>query len=83
MIFRQEQVLPVECAWGIFLIRFIMGRFPGIDAFNEISASWQVPHKYMFHDSGWTVFRFENVEDREKVLTNGPYATFGSPWLLK
>lgn len=39
VIFTHEQALTVECAWGICLIGFIFGRFPGINSFNEVRAS--------------------------------------------
>lgn len=83
LVFKQQQVLSVECAWGICLIGFILGKFPGMEAFNEIRSSWQIPNQYMFHESGWIVFRFESENDRDKVLANGPYATYGIPWMLK
>lgn len=29
------------------------------------------------------VFKFENAKDRDLVLQNGPYATYGAPWMMK
>lgn len=40
-------------------------------------------HKVYVHPSKWMVFTFENEKDRDFVLSNGPYATYGTPWLLK
>lgn len=81
--FKEEQILTLEDSWGICLIGFILGRFPGLKAFNEVRSSWGVSSKYQFHESGWMMFKFETEEDREQVLLNGPYSTFGIPWMLK
>lgn len=61
----------------------MLGRFPGLKAFNEVRSSWGVPSKYQFHKSGWMIFQFETEAAREKVLADGPYSTFGTPWMLK
>lgn len=42
-----------------------------------------MPSQYFFHETGWMVVKFENAKDRDMVLQNGPYETFGTPWMMK
>lgn len=60
-----------------------MGKFPGVKAIEEVCDSWHVPYKYFPHSSGWLVFKLEKEEHRELVLANGPYISYGRPWVLK
>lgn len=68
---------------GACLIGFIMGRFPGMKEIEKVRSTWQVPHTFAMHESGWMLFRFNNEVDRDKVLEGGPYETFEDPWLIK
>lgn len=68
---------------GACLIGYILGRFPGMKEIEKVRNSWQVPHTFAMHDSGWMVFRFANEEDRTRVLEGGPYDTFEDPWLIR
>lgn len=70
-------------AWGICLVSYILGKFPGVKAIEDVCDSWGVPYKYFPHSSGWLVFKFDNENDRDNVLANGPYASFGRPWVMK
>lgn len=81
--FKKEQVMITDDAWGYCVIALLFGKFPGMKAFNEMRESWKVPNQYMFHETGYTLFKFENEEDRSLVLRNGPYSTFGAPWMMK
>lgn len=79
----KEQLLETNDAWGICLIGYALGRFPGYKAVDALRNFWKVPCLYFVHSSGWTVFKFQQEEDRQKVLDNGPYASSGQPWVLK
>lgn len=77
LVLKQEHVLSLEAAWGICLIGFIVGRFPGIKAFDEVRSSWDVPSKYFMHETGWIVFKFENESDRDVVYKMAPMPLMG------
>lgn len=81
--FKKEQVMSTDEAWGHCIIALYFGRFAGMKVFDEMRASWKVPNQYMFHPSGYTLFKFENAEDRASVLANGPYSILGVPWMMK
>lgn len=68
---------------GPCLVGYVLGRFPGMKEIEKVRSSWQVPHSFAMHESGWMVFRFNNELDCNKVLEGGPYETFEDPWLLK
>ena len=80
---EQDDMVDMKDAWGICLIGYVLGRFPGLKAIDEVRKSWNTKHKFFVHESGWMVFTFEKEEDRDGVLMQGPYETFGVPWLLK
>ncbi|CAH2936083.1 MAG: hypothetical protein CPSOU_6784 [uncultured Paraburkholderia sp.] len=68
---------------GNCLVGYILGRFPGLKAVDELRAAWKIPHIFSTHASGWMIFEFETQADRMKVLNDGPYEIYGSPMLLK
>lgn len=68
---------------GPCLVGYVLGCFPGMKEIGKVRSSWQVPHSFAMHESGWMVFRFNNELDCNKVLEGGPYETFEDPWLLK
>lgn len=74
---------PLEEAWGHSLIGYVAGRFPGKKALMECCQKWGVNFSYSTHESGWLVFRFQNEEDMNQVISAGPYFIFQRPLLLK
>ncbi|XP_074576165.1 uncharacterized protein LOC141832578 [Curcuma longa] len=74
----------VEHAWGFCLVGYFPARFPGkAAAVQKLWDSWNVSGSYEVHFSGWLIFRFNNVKDREGVLIKGPYFMFRRPLFLK
>ncbi|KAI5639960.1 hypothetical protein M9H77_00286 [Catharanthus roseus] len=78
-----EEMDSVETALGFTLLGYVAGGFPGIEALRRLSNSWNTPHKFHIHKSGWLLFRFDDFELKEKVLQGGPYLIFGRPLILK
>lgn len=52
LVLKEDNVQTQEQAWDIVLIGLIVRRFIGLQAFNELRSSWNVPSKYYFHELG-------------------------------
>lgn len=82
------EVLPppqdflVDHVLGYLVGRFI-GRFPGWQAVRNMADSWRVPYRIQVHKNQWILFKFDNVQMRDRVLKGGPYAIYGCPLYLK
>lgn len=83
VLIGEQEMDSTENAWGCSLLGFIAGRFPGRFAIQNLVSSWHVPCKHYFHDKGWIVFKFQNEEIRDKILSGGPYMIFGRPLMLR
>ncbi|CAH9132114.1 unnamed protein product [Cuscuta epithymum] len=79
-----DRVLPsmVEM-WGYCLVGQFTGKFPGLKAVHDLKAKWGVKCLVRSHNKGWIIFKFQNEEDRSKVLLEGPYTVFGKLLMLK
>ncbi|CAH9114575.1 unnamed protein product [Cuscuta europaea] len=69
--------------WGHCLVAYFDGRFPGLTKIHAMTQKWGVPCRVRSHDKGWVIFKFQNDEDRSKVLMEGPYSLFGKTFHLK
>ncbi|KAG4969216.1 hypothetical protein JHK82_034928 [Glycine max] len=83
VLLDDSDLQPLEEAWGHSLIGYVAGRFPGKKALMECCQKWGVNFSYSTHESGWLVFRFQNEEDMNQVISAGPYFIFQRPLLLK
>lgn len=81
--FEEGDFNDVKDACGICLIAYVIGKFPGTKAIEEVCNAWQVPYEYIVHKSGWILFKFKEEDHKAMVMANGPYASFGRPWILK
>ncbi|KAL2247925.1 UNVERIFIED_CONTAM: hypothetical protein Sindi_2644800 [Sesamum indicum] len=52
-----------------------------LKAIRALSQSWG--SSFQQHESGWLIFRFAREEDRQRILSGGPYFIYGRPLLLK
>ncbi|CAH9085043.1 unnamed protein product [Cuscuta europaea] len=69
--------------WGFCLVGHFTGAFPGLKAVHELKAIWGVKCRVTSHEKGWVIIKFQNEEDRAKVLHEGPYTVFGRLLMLK
>lgn len=68
--------------WGFCLIGYFVGSHPDAFGLKQVIDTWNATCKYLVHDSGWIVFKFECENDRNIVLHDGPYPIFGSTLIL-
>ncbi|GAA0164481.1 hypothetical protein LIER_39796 [Lithospermum erythrorhizon] len=80
---EEDDMIPIVAKWGYCLIGCFTGRFPGSKAVYDIAASWGVRNRVIPYSKGWTIFRFNSLEDREKVVRGGPYMAWGKTLMLK
>jgi hypothetical protein len=70
--------------WQLCIVGYIAGKSPGFKALeNIISSSWKCEASLTIHESGWLVYKFNNVDDKLVVLANGPYLIYGRPLIIK
>ncbi|CAH9135339.1 unnamed protein product [Cuscuta epithymum] len=69
--------------WGFCLVGFFSGKFPGLKVIYDLKNTWGVSCIVNTHSKGWIIFKFQNDEDRSKVLNGGPYTIFGIQLMLK
>ena len=63
---------------------YVAGEFPGFKALNSIIANtWHCEASLSIHESGWLVYKFNNVDDKLAVLAGGPYLVYRRPLILK
>lgn len=63
---------------------YVAGEFPGFKALNSIIANtWHCEASLSIHESGWLVYKFNNVDDKLAVLAGGPYIVYRRPLILK
>jgi hypothetical protein len=63
---------------------YVAGEFPGFKALNSIIANtWHCEASLSIHESGWLVYKFNNVDDKLAVLARGPYLVHRRPLILK
>ena len=63
---------------------YVDGKFPGYKAPHDIvTNTWQCEASLTFHESGWSVYKFNSVDDKLAVLARGPYLVYGRPLILK
>ncbi|KAL2246328.1 UNVERIFIED_CONTAM: Retrovirus-related Pol polyprotein from type-2 retrotransposable element R2DM, partial [Sesamum indicum] len=76
-----NDMLDVRSKLGFCLVGYIAGKFPGLKAIRALSQSWG--SSFQQHESGWLIFRFAREQDRQRILSGGPYFIYGRPLLLK
>ncbi|KAK4432958.1 hypothetical protein Salat_1058000 [Sesamum alatum] len=76
-----NDLIDVQAKLGHCLVRYIVGKFPGLRAIRALAQSWGA--SFQQHVSGWLIFHFARDEDRHRILVSGPYFIFGRPLMLK
>ncbi|KAI5672331.1 hypothetical protein M9H77_12695 [Catharanthus roseus] len=81
---EMEEVDDVIVTWGGYsLVGYVASCFLGIDAITRMRNSWKIPNKFNIHKSWWLVFRFDEEENRQRVLDGGTYMIYGRHLILK
>lgn len=83
VMIKENDLLTNEEAFGFALVGCMVGPRPGRKKVDDLVTSWGVECSFSFHPNGWIVFKFNNAEDLESVLTKGPYNSFGYPWIIR
>lgn len=83
MAIPNTKISNVHDLWGFCLVGCFAGRFPGLKAIQNLVDSWKVKCSVLPHYSGWVIFQFENEQEMDRVLLEGPYFVFGRSLLLR
>ncbi|XP_019239449.1 PREDICTED: uncharacterized protein LOC109219443 [Nicotiana attenuata] len=83
---EDEDTNDQEAYWSTALVGFVLGEDPYEKAMdNYITNVWNFVEKpqVLYHEEGYYIFRFENMEDRDLVLQAGPYTFHNKPFVLQ
>ncbi|OIT40353.1 hypothetical protein A4A49_10437 [Nicotiana attenuata] len=72
--------------WSTALIRYVLGDNSYEKSMdNYITNVWNFVEKpqILYHDEGYYIFRFQNIEERDLVLQAGPYTYHNKPLILQ
>ncbi|KAL0381456.1 UNVERIFIED_CONTAM: hypothetical protein Sangu_0209900 [Sesamum angustifolium] len=64
-----DDLIDVQIKLGYWLVSYIAGKFPGLQAIRVLSKQWG--SSFQLHDSGCLIFRFAQDGNRERVLASG------------
>lgn len=83
---EQDDLKEQEIYWKSALTRYVTGDTPYLKTMeNFIMNAWKFVKKpqLLLHEEGYYIFRFETVEDCERVMQAGPYTFFNKPFVLQ
>ncbi|WMV37186.1 hypothetical protein MTR67_030571 [Solanum verrucosum] len=83
---EQDDLKEQEIYWKSALTRYVTGDTPYLKTMeNFIMNAWKFVKKpqLLMHEEGYYIFRFETVEDCERVMQAGPYTFFNKPFVLQ
>lgn len=86
MELQQAEVEIATKKWKVAIILYVVGDTPSIGAVERfIAAQWNFVSKpkVYYHNDGYFVIRFNNLEERNEVRYSGPYMINNKPIITK
>lgn len=83
---EDEDTKEQEIYWSTTLIGFVLGDNLYEKAMgNYVTNVWNFVEKpqILYHEDGFYVFRFQNIEDRDLIFQAGPYTYHNKPFVLQ
>ncbi|XP_056689965.1 uncharacterized protein [Spinacia oleracea] len=72
--------------WISALVLYVVGDTPTIASIKRyITANWThvgTPNVFL-HDDGYFIIQFDSVDDRNTIMSGGPYTFFNKPMIIK
>ncbi|KAK6145478.1 hypothetical protein DH2020_022298 [Rehmannia glutinosa] len=81
--FDEAELCDVPNEWGFCLLGCFAGKWPGMINIKKLVNFWNVVCEVLPYVNGCVIFRFDRLEDMEKILQGGPFHCLGRPLLLK
>nr|XP_016502654.1 PREDICTED: uncharacterized protein LOC107820826 [Nicotiana tabacum] len=81
-----EDTREHEIYWSTVLIGYVLGDNPYEKSMdNYVTNVWNFVEnpQILYHDEGYYIFRFQNIEERDLVLQAGPYTYHNKPLILQ
>lgn len=78
-----DEIDSVDDAIGCCLVGCMVGRKLNGYIVRELIKKWGKKVTFKIHESGWITFIFENEDDRQLVMSGGPYLIYGRYLYLK
>ncbi|XP_019235016.1 PREDICTED: uncharacterized protein LOC109215406 [Nicotiana attenuata] len=81
-----EDTREQEIYWSTALIAYVLGDNPYKKSMdNYVTNVWNFVEKpqILYHDEGYYIFRFQNIEERDLVLQAGTYTYHNKPLILQ
>ncbi|XP_019242197.1 PREDICTED: uncharacterized protein LOC109222281 [Nicotiana attenuata] len=83
---EEEDIKKNQNYWATAIIGFVLGENPYFKSMeNYVDNVWDFVDtpKILYHDKGYYIFRFDSIDDRNKVMQSGPYFFHNKPFILK
>ncbi|XP_047264095.1 uncharacterized protein LOC124896569 [Capsicum annuum] len=82
----ENDIRAQEDYWVKALIEYVIGDIPYVRTIeNYVEQVWNFVPKpqILYHDDGYYMFRFNTVEDRDRVMQAGPYTFHNKSFILQ
>ncbi|OIT19716.1 hypothetical protein A4A49_59088, partial [Nicotiana attenuata] len=83
---EEEDIKENQNYWATAIIGYVLGENPYFKSMeNYVDNVWNFVDtpKILYHDEGYYIFRFDSIDDRDKVMQSGPYFFHNKPFILK
>ncbi|XP_056688098.1 uncharacterized protein [Spinacia oleracea] len=83
---QQKELDSMADKWQAAIVMYVVGESPTIPSVKRFMAAvWSnvtQPHVF-YHDEGYFILKFANVEDKNTIVVGGPYTFYGKPVIIK
>ncbi|KAM3337632.1 hypothetical protein P3S68_031957 [Capsicum galapagoense] len=82
----ENDIRAQEDYWDKSLIGYVIWDIPYVRSMeNYVEQVWNFVPKpqILYHDNGYYMFRFNIIEDRDRVMQAGPYTFHNKPFILQ
>ncbi|OIT38347.1 hypothetical protein A4A49_13711, partial [Nicotiana attenuata] len=83
---EEEDIKEQQNYWATALIGYVLGENPYFKSMeNYVENVWDFVDtpNILYHDEGYYIFRFDSIEDRDKIMQSGPYFFHNKSFILK
>ncbi|XP_021837529.1 uncharacterized protein [Spinacia oleracea] len=83
---QQKELDSMADKWQAAIVMYVVGESPTIASVKRFMAAvWSnvTQPQVFYHDEGYFILKFANVEDKNTIVAGGPYTFYGKPVIIK
>ncbi|XP_021863540.2 uncharacterized protein [Spinacia oleracea] len=83
---QQKELDSMADKWQAAIVMYVVGDSPTIAFVKRFMAAvWSnmTQPQVFYHDEGYFILKFANVEDKNTIVAGGPYTFYGKPVIIK